>query len=174
MLKGESNGNANCVFFVCHGNMFHWMGRVLSSPVSELTKDQSNIKTSYVCWFNISLLETVQFDKNVSRKPTTWWGGFSSDISETWGVYCLLGTAHIPRKVLCLVSRMCRGDREVASPFPLQIFIYTKEKMIFHAWTKNLGLDMKIAYTFTSYIFFGVTAITYLFWLFVSCLIIWQ
>lgn len=49
MLKGESYGNANCVFFVCHGNMFHGMGRVLSSPVSELTKDQSNIKTSYIC-----------------------------------------------------------------------------------------------------------------------------
>lgn len=161
-----------CFLFAMATCSIGWGGYCLAPSLK--TKDQSNIKTSYVCWFNISLLETVQFDKNVSRKPTTWWGGFSSDISETWGVYCLLGTAHIPRKVLCLVSRMCRGDKEVASPFPLQIFIYTKEKMIFHAWTKNLGLDMKIAYTFTSYIFFGVTAITYLFWLFVSCLIIWQ
>lgn len=173
MLKGESYGNANCVFFVCHGNMFHGMGRVLSSSVSELTKDQSNIKTSYICWFNISLLGTVQFDKNVSMKPTTWWGGFSSDISETWGVYCLLGTAHILRKVLCLVPRMCRGDREVASPFPLQVCIYQNRIFFMHG-LEILDLDMKIAYTFTSYSVFGVTAITYLFGLFVSCLIIWQ
>ena len=138
MLKGESYGNANCVFFVCHGNMFHGMGRVLSSSVSELTKDQSNIKTSYICWFNISLLGTVQFDKNVSLKPTTWWGGFSSDTSETWGVYCLLGTAHILRKVLCLVPRMCRGDREAASPFPLQVCIY-QNRIFFYAWIRDLG-----------------------------------